>query len=316
MQSINTQPQISGTKGYFDSTSPFDYLGDEVILNIFRFIVLSPKESEEDLEEDLYEKFKDLKSCLVACKQFNRIASDTSLWFPLVKGTRIEKRLSSEVPISKQIRTVHLHAKEFIYPFDPLIARIERAVDKRIVNALNWKLTYDYTVSGTTIFRRLFILEGDQFRLFFSRAQGGEGELGGVWSNTAGGVDSIAIPKLEIPTLKDFSGGLTVYIGDQWDQDKKDFLTTSISEDDKQQPPKYLYYRACVHNDRDRMWEGRSNAPSKYFTRETAYTNQTTPLGQPYFYEREKVYEQITKFLEEEVLEPIIKLKEEKTSTQ
>ena len=284
----------------------FDSLIDEIILNIFRFIVLHSKES----EENLFEKYDVLKSCMLTCKQFNRVASDPSLWVPLVTYMRIENFLKSEVPIHKQIRIVHLHAKEFIYPFDPLIARIERAVHKRIANALNWKLKYQYRYSGTTIFRRLFILEGDQFRLFFSRTQGEQGELGGMWNNTAGGVDSIAIPKLKIPTHNDFSGGLTVYIGDQWDQDRKSFLSAWIFEDDKQQPPKYLHYPACARNDLELVY---TSGPSQYFTRE--YSNQTTPIGQPHSYEREKVYEQITKFLEEEVLQPIIKLKEDKAST-
>ena len=297
----------------------FDPLPDEIILNIFRFLTCWNERNSESFKEklmrteytdrqkilaDLAERYADLKNCTTTCTRLRRIASNVSLWKPLIDAMYVDlEKLNSEQQIYQQIKMVHLHAKEFIYPFDELIAKIERAIDTRIADALGWKLIYAYQFTQNAIYRHLASIESEEFRLSFSRIQGIQGALEGRWNDTAGGVCSIVIPMLKYSAEKDFSGEITVYFGKQWEKDNKEFFESS--KEDQERPPAYLHYKPCVHNNREEIRRYSNKKPSQFFVREAKYSNQVTPVDQPHFYESIEIFRRITEYLDDKVWKQI-----------
>ncbi|MEC7839621.1 MAG: F-box protein [Chlamydiota bacterium] len=337
---------IGETFGIQKKLYSINVLPEEILLKIFECLVvqsardLTAREITyknvhctyrplSELKGDVTESFIALKKISKVSRRFYRVATTETLWELYMQGVQSgrESRRSYihnfvTQLCSREKKIVHLHAKKSIYPFDSLIARIERSLDDRVVRALQWQLEYEYLERGDTLYRRLKCLSSLDFKLCFGRDQGRIGE--GYTSNYAGGVSSIHIPMLKVRTkiYSDLLGAIIVYTGKDWEKDKDWFFNSDIDgcerpmgDDIKNTPPKYLWYKlvSFKHEEKIQNYYVRTLDDPSHRLPVSAWHRQLipTPEGLPRGYSRDGVFDDITKFLQEEVWERIIEVKPE-----
>lgn len=133
-----------------------------------------------------------------------------------------------------------LYPKSRQFPFDEVCEQIVRALEER-----NWSvpgITVDFDVYGTGAqkYRLVRYIKGDGFKVYFGRPQARMGN----WNDTAA-VTEIVIPQQELHVYDDESGPTYyVYVGDDWDADKEQFLNGSkVNSKLNGKPRMYLMYK-------------------------------------------------------------------------
>jgi len=135
---------------------------------------------------------------------------------------------------------VFLYPKSKAYPIiDEVCEQIVREIEKRDWNVPGMKVEFNDYTHGDKKYRHVSTIEGDDFKLYFSRQQDKLGEH--HVDNAA--VRTINIPKMEISVYSDLSGpAFYNYIGNDWEADKVAFGGTKINSKADNEPRIYLYY--------------------------------------------------------------------------
>lgn len=138
------------------------------------------------------------------------------------------------------------HSRRF--PFDEVSEKIVRAIEKR-----NWKvpgITVEFQTygSGEAIFQYVKSIVGDNFKLEFGRSQASIKDFDGtVIFNDAAALRTAYIPKqgLQISSVDSYDVSYFLYIGENWDKDKHQFMD-SFNSFDENYAKKYNKPRTCL----------------------------------------------------------------------
>ena len=184
------------------------------------------------------------------------------------------------------------------FPFDEVVEKIVRAIEKR-----NWKVPgitveFDGYGSGEAKYQLVRWITGDNFKLHFSRNQG---RLDNTWNNIAA-IHSICIPKQIIEVFSDESGpAYYLYVGENWEADKEWFMnSTKVHSKLNKEPRRYLKYKGNTYNRRATELVANNDLDREY-----------SPEGnEPVCMNLEEKFGEFTAWLEEFVLKYILSFKE------
>lgn len=186
------------------------------------------------------------------------------------------------------------------FPFDEVAEKIVRALEKR-----NWKVPgitvkFDTYGSGEAKFKLVREINGENFKLYFSRGQGRLNDTN--WYDTAA-LHSVYIPKQIIEVFENESGpAYYLYVGKNWDEDKEWFMN-SIKVNSKLcgEPRRYLRYSGNTYNSRASELISDNDLGREY-----------SPMGdEPRRINLEQKFKEFTYWLEEFVLDYILTFPEE-----
>ena len=131
------------------------------------------------------------------------------------------------------------HSRQF--PFDEVAEKIVRELEKRNWTVPGITVRFDTYGSGESKFKLVREINGENFKLYFSRGQGRLNDTN--WNDTAA-LHSVHIPKQIIEVFEDESGPTYyLYVGKNWEEEK-DWFMNSIKVNSKLrgEPRKYLKY--------------------------------------------------------------------------
>lgn len=134
-----------------------------------------------------------------------------------------------------------LYPRSRQFPFDEVCEQIVRALEERNWSVSGITIEFDVYGTGAQKYRIVRRIKGDGFKLWFCRPQARMGK----WNDTAA-VSEITIPQKELRVYDDESGPTYyVYVGEDWESDKEQFLNWSkVNSKLKGEPRTYLKYRA------------------------------------------------------------------------
>ena len=138
------------------------------------------------------------------------------------------------------------HSRQF--PFDEVVEKIVRAIEKRNWNVPGITIDYYCYGSGEAKYQRVNNIIGEDFKLHFGRYQG---ELDGTWVDTAA-ISNIYIPKQELEVFEDESGPtFYLYVGTNWETDKTWFMNSiKVNSKLNKKPRRYLKYSGNTYKER------------------------------------------------------------------
>lgn len=188
------------------------------------------------------------------------------------------------------------------FPFDEVCEQIVRELEARNWDVPGIAVDFHEYGSGEQKYRMVSTVKGDDFKLWFCRVQG---RLGTSWNDTAA-VTEICIPKMEIHVYEDESGPrFHTYVGDDWEQDKQWFMTSSkLNCKLRGEPRRALSY------------EGAWSDGYLYRGSRPPFLKANSDLGRQYMPEGDEstvfntseVFDQFTQWLQENVLGKITAL--------
>lgn len=194
-----------------------------------------------------------------------------------------------------------LYPKSRQFPFDEVAEKIVRALEKR-----NWKVEgitveFDNFGSGESKYQRVKTITGDYFKLWFCRIQGRINSH----LNDIAALYSITIPKQVLEVFDDESGPRYYrYVGDNWEAEKEWFMNSvKVHAKLNKEPRRYLQYSGNTYQRR-----------AKWLVADNDLDREYSPEGdEPVRINLEEKFEEITNWLEENVLNYILSFPEEET---
>lgn len=188
------------------------------------------------------------------------------------------------------------------FPFDEVCELIVRKAEARNWNIPGIHFKFD-SYSGV---RHVSKIWGSDFQIHFCRVQGRLNEH----FNDMAGVHSVSIPKMEISVYEDESGPrLHVYIGENWEEDKKWFIGGIKIHSKKDKKPRlYLLYRGgCKKPKSPGMQFVYLNTRPPYLVNDDDSGREYSAEGEEcLYYETSKIFKQFTTWLEDNVLKLVL----------
>lgn len=138
-----------------------------------------------------------------------------------------------------------LYPRSRQFPFDEVSELIVRAMEDRNWNVPGLKVTFDEYGSGDSKFRMVRYIRGEDFKLYFGRAQGQAGnDRRHTWNDTAA-ITEMVIPGKEIHVYEDESGPtFYLYVGSNWAEDREQFMNDlKVNSKLNGKPKTYLEYK-------------------------------------------------------------------------
>ena len=190
------------------------------------------------------------------------------------------------------------HSRQF--PFDEVAEKIVRNLEKR-----NWKVPgitvkFDTYGSGEAKYKLVREINGENFKLYFSRVQGRLKDTN--WNDTAA-LHSVHIPKQIIEVFEDESGPTYyLYVGNNWEEDKEWFMNSiKVNSKLRGEPRRYLQYSGNTY--RSRAYE---------LVYDDDLGREYSPMGnEPQRISLKQKFKEFTSWLEEFVLNYILTFPEE-----
>ena len=139
------------------------------------------------------------------------------------------------------------HSRQF--PFDEVAEKIVRELEKRNWTVPGITVRFDTYGSGEAKFKLVREINGENFKLYFSRGQGRLNDTN--WNDTAA-LHSVHIPKQIIEVFEDESGPTYyLYVGKNWEEDKKFFMNSiKVNSKLRREPRRYLKYTGNTYMSR------------------------------------------------------------------
>lgn len=184
------------------------------------------------------------------------------------------------------------------YPFDEVTEKIVRAIEKRNWNVPGITLKFDTYSTGEAKYQYLQKITGEDFSLYFMRVQG---KLTEHWNDIAA-VYRICIPKQSFEVFADESGPkYYLYVGDNWEEDKNWFMNSiKVKAKLNNEPRRYLRYRGDTLGKR-----------AKVLVTDNDLEHEYSPEGdEPIYFNLDEKFKEFTEWLEEYVLNYILKYPE------
>lgn len=205
--------------------------------------------------------------------------------------------------LSKEPTFLYPTSRQF--PFDAVCEQIVRTLEARNWDVPGVKVEFDVYGSGDAKYRMARTIEGDDFKLWFYRAQG---HLSDRLNNSAA-ISQINIPKLEITVFEDESGpSFYTYVGDNWDRDKSDFVSGfKVISKLYELPRTYLKYTGACDCGPSIMRHTHSNRRSPLLVHDDNLGREYSPQdNDPMSYKTEDVFRLFVEWLTKNVLAKIL----------
>jgi hypothetical protein len=184
------------------------------------------------------------------------------------------------------------------YPFDRVCRAIVLGLKARNFNVPGMKVDFHEFGSGENQFADVSTIRGKNFRLWFCRKVG---RIEDTEYNNNSAVTEISIPGLRLNVYapqEQCGPTLYKYVGPEWDQER--FLRGLLCNSKLHNEPRtYLIYKGRYNDWRDFHWPERL-VPDNDLGRE--YSPQE---NDPKFYETDKIFAEVTGWLESNVLRTI-----------
>jgi hypothetical protein len=188
------------------------------------------------------------------------------------------------------------------FPFDEICEKIVREAEKRDWRIPEFEFIFDTYGPKNAQLKYLSEMYGPNFYLRFCRTQG---SLSYGFDDLAA-VTEISIPRMEIHVYEDESGPKFYnYIGSDWEADKKDFMgRTKIHSKLDKKPRSYLLYEGgCTKPDlSDNQFRYKGERPPYLVNDDDCGREYSAEENEPKYYETEKIFIQLTNWLESNVL--------------
>jgi hypothetical protein len=179
------------------------------------------------------------------------------------------------------------------FPFDGITYQIVKALEERDFNFPGIKVEL-HSYGPSDSYRLVKTIEGDDFRLWFCRAQG---RVDDDWNDTAA-VNELNIPKKELHVYEDNSGPtFYLYVGKNWERDKESFIHGSkVNSKLNHKPKSYLHYSGSWQKT-----DGGIHYPGKiapFLAHDNDLEREYDPQGnEPRYFETQKVFQEFADFL-------------------
>ena len=195
------------------------------------------------------------------------------------------------------------HSRQF--PFDEVAEKIVRELEKRNWNVPGITVKFDTYGSGEAKYKLVREINGENFKLYFSRGQGRLNDTN--WNDTAA-LHSVYIPKQIIEVYEDESGPTYyLYVGKNWEKDKKFFMNSiKVNSKLRGEPRRYLKYTGNTYMSRATELVSYNDLGREY-----------SPMGdEPRKINLEQKFKEFTSWLKEFVLDYILTFPEQKVKEE
>lgn len=184
------------------------------------------------------------------------------------------------------------------YPFDETTFKIVEALMERNFSVPGIEVEI-HSYGPNKSYKHVSTIKSDDFRLWFCR---GQGRINPHWNDTAA-VNQLNIPGKELSVFEDYSGPrFYLYVGDNWEKDKEDFVIGSkVNSKLHGERKTYLHFTGSQEKDKVVNYD---NSIAPFLTHDNDLGREYDPEGdEPTYFKTKEVFKEFKDFLENRLKE-------------